>query len=69
MPFQSVAQRSFFNSPGAKKAGLTKKQIDEWNKASKGQKGLPEHAAKKKEKDARKKIGKADRAGIHRWVE
>lgn len=41
MPYKSDAQRRFFHSPGAKKAGLTDAQIKEYDEASKG-KSLPE---------------------------
>jgi hypothetical protein len=37
-PYKSAAQRKFFHSPGAKKAGITKKEVAEWDKSSKGQK-------------------------------
>lgn len=46
MPYVSDAQRRFFHSPGAAKAGLTKKDVAHWDAASKGQKGLPEHVKK-----------------------
>lgn len=41
MPYRSDAQRRFFHSPGAKKAGISKSEIKEFDKASKGKK-LPE---------------------------
>ena len=41
MPYVSNQQRKFFNSPGAAKAGISQKTVDEFNKASKGKK-LPE---------------------------
>ena len=47
MPYVSAAQRNFFHTKSAKKAGISKKTIDEFDKASKGLK-LPE---KKKGKD------------------
>jgi len=47
MPYKSDAQRRFFHSPGAKKAGITSKQVAEWDKASKGHK-TPEHVKKHK---------------------
>ncbi len=47
MPYKSDAQRRFFHSPGAKRAGLTKKQIKEWDVDSKGQKNMPERIGKK----------------------
>lgn len=36
MPFKSDAQRKFFNSPGAIKAGIKPATIKEFNTASKG---------------------------------
>lgn len=49
MPYASDAQRRFFHSPGAAKAGITTKQVAEYDSASKG-KNLPErkHEAMKK---------------------
>ena len=41
MPYKSEAQRRFFHSAGAKKAGITSKQVKEYDNASKG-KRLPE---------------------------
>lgn len=41
MPYESDAQRRFFHSKGAKKAGITQKQVEEYDQASKG-KDLPE---------------------------
>jgi len=41
MPYKSDAQRRFFHSPGAAKAGLTESKVKEFDKASKGKK-LPE---------------------------
>jgi len=43
MPYKSDAQRRFFHSAGAKKAGISEKTIKEYDKASKGKK-LPEKA-------------------------
>lgn len=43
MPYKSDAQRRFFHSAGAKKAGITSDQVKEYDKASKGKK-LPEKA-------------------------
>ena len=48
MPYVSDAQRRFFHSSGAAKAGLTKSDVKHWDEASRGQNGLPEHVAKKK---------------------
>lgn len=41
MPYKSDAQRRFFHSPGAAKAGISKAKVKEYDKASKGKK-LPE---------------------------
>ena len=41
MPYKSDAQRKFFHTKTAKKAGITKKDVKEWDSASKGKK-LPE---------------------------
>lgn len=49
MPYRSEAQRKFFNSKRATKAGITKKQVAEWNKKSKGKK-LPKRVKKTKKK-------------------
>jgi len=38
MPYKSEAQRKFFHSKGAKKAGITAKVVKEYDKASKGKK-------------------------------
>lgn len=43
MPYASDAQRRFFHSSGAKKAGITSAQVSEFDKASKGM-SLPEHS-------------------------
>lgn len=40
MPYKSKAQQRFFHSAGAKKAGITRKQVAEYDRASKG-KSLP----------------------------
>lgn len=45
MPYASDSQRRFFHSPGAKKAGLTKDQVNEYDQASKGMK-LPEKVSR-----------------------
>jgi len=47
MPYKSDAQRRFFHSAGAKKAGITEKQINEFDAASKKMK-LPRFAKLKK---------------------
>lgn len=41
MPYKSDAQRRFFHSKGAAKAGISKATVKEYDKASKG-KALPE---------------------------
>lgn len=46
MPYKSDAQRRFFHSKGAKKKGITKKMIEEYDDASRGKK-LPERKRKK----------------------
>jgi len=46
-PYVSSSQRRFFHSKGAKKAGIAKKVVDEYDAASKGKK-LPEKVKKKK---------------------
>lgn len=45
MPYKSDAQRRFFHSPGAKKAGISENQVKEFDSASKGKK-LPEKVEK-----------------------
>lgn len=47
MPYASDAQRRFFHSSGAKKAGISSSQVKEFDSASKGMK-LPEHKEAKK---------------------
>lgn len=49
MVYKSEQQRKFFHSPGAKKAGITAKQVKEFDKASKGKK-LPKKLKTKKSK-------------------
>lgn len=46
MPYKSDAQRRFFHSPGALKAGITPEQVEEYDGDSAG-KDLPPRAAKK----------------------
>ena len=36
MPYKSEAQRRFFHSEGAKKAGISKAEVKKWDKESKG---------------------------------
>jgi hypothetical protein len=47
MPYKSDAQRKFFHSAGAKKAGITEADVKKWDKESKGKK-LNAYAALKK---------------------
>ncbi len=47
MPYKSAAQRRFFHSSGAKKAGISKKTVEEYDSASKGKK-VPEKVRGKK---------------------
>lgn len=42
MPYKSNAQRKFFHSEGAKKAGITESEIKKYDKETKGMK-LKEH--------------------------
>jgi hypothetical protein len=44
MPYVSDRQRRFFHSPGAEKAGITKKQVKEFDSASAG-KILPDRVS------------------------
>ena len=52
MPYSSEAQRKFFHTDTAKKAGITAAQVSDFDRASKGKK-LPEHVAKKKKSKAK----------------
>lgn len=45
MPYKSEAQRRFFHSAGAKKAGISATDVKKYDKASKGKK-LPEKVSK-----------------------
>jgi hypothetical protein len=47
MPYVSEKQRKFFHTDTAKKAGITGKQVKEFDKASKGLE-LPEHVEAKR---------------------
>ena len=49
-PYASEAQRGFFHTANAKKAGITASDVKEFDKASKGMKNLPEHVKKEKPK-------------------
>ena len=57
MPYKSDAQRRFFHSAGAKKAGLTPEEVAKWDVESKGQKNLPEEVKPKKKSSKKKKKG------------
>ena len=46
MPYRSDAQRRFFHSKGAHKAGITPATVKEWDDASRGQE-VPERVEKK----------------------
>lgn len=46
MPYVSKAQERFFHTDTARKKGITKAEIDEYDKSSKGMK-LPKRAAPK----------------------
>jgi hypothetical protein len=48
LPYQSAAQRRFFYSEGARKAGITPAMVEEWDRETKGKK-LPERAEKSAE--------------------
>jgi hypothetical protein len=56
-PFASDSQRRFFHSKGAKKAGITKADIEKWDAESKGKK-VPEKVKKKKATPKKKKVTK-----------
>lgn len=56
-PYKSQAQRRFFHSPGAKRAGISAAEVSEFDEASKGRK-LPARAPKKQ---AKKTAGKGKR--------
>lgn len=47
MSYVSQKQEGFFHSPGAKKAGITKSEVKEFDDASRGKK-LPEKVGKHK---------------------
>lgn len=47
MPYSSDAQRKFFHTDSAKKAGISEKTVKEYDEASKGKK-LPRFAGLKK---------------------
>lgn len=48
VPYVSDAQRRFFHSKGARKAGISKKTVEEYDAASKGM-DLPEHVDPRRE--------------------
>lgn len=47
MPYKSAAQRRFFHTATAKRAGITEAEVKEFDAASKGMK-LPEKKLKKR---------------------
>lgn len=49
MPYKSEAQRRFFHSKGAAKAGITKEDVKKWDKESKGLKLNAYKSMKKKD--------------------
>lgn len=55
MPYVSNAQRRFFHSPGAKRAGITSAEVKEFDQASKGKK-LPERKKKSVKMDKKELI-------------
>ena len=55
MPYKSEAQRRFFHTDTAKKAGITGKEVKEFDQASKGM-SLPEAIKDKKKKEKIKKM-------------
>jgi hypothetical protein len=67
VPYRSAAQRRFFHSPGAARAGLTSADVAEWDAASKGKKvpervgghmkGLQGYIKRVAKKRAAKKMG------------
>lgn len=58
MPYRSEAQRRFFHSAGAAKAGITPATVAEYDKASKGN-DLPEKV-KNRKLEAMKRIAKGE---------
>ncbi len=71
MTYVSDAQRRFFHSPGAAKAGLSSAEVEKWDQESKGQTNLPErvqakrrnaNAPKKKPRSRSLKVAKAPKA-------
>jgi hypothetical protein len=74
MPYKSKKQEAFFHTDTAKKAGITGKEVKEWDKASKG-KDLPNKAKvppeKKKgyhghEGSSHEHMAKQDRRGANK---
>jgi hypothetical protein len=47
MPYKSAAQRRFFHSAGAKRAGISAATVREFDETSRGQK-VPEHVKERK---------------------
>ncbi len=52
MPYKSAAQRRFFHSKGAKRAGISAQTIREWDAASRGR-NLPKRTRKSKARKPR----------------
>ena len=53
MPYRSDKQRRFFHTATARKKGITKEMVEEYDDASRGKK-LPEKASDKKKKKLKK---------------
>jgi len=54
MPYRSAAQRRFFHSAGAKKAGLSAAEVAKWDVESKGQHPVEKVKAPKAKKPTKK---------------
>lgn len=57
MLYSSDKQRKFFHTDTAKKAGISEKQVKEFDESSKGKK-LPEYAPSSRFKKLKEKLGK-----------
>ena len=57
MPYKSKAQQGYFNA-NRKKLEAQGVDVNEWNQASKGEKNLPEHVAKRRERWRQRLTGK-----------
>ncbi len=49
MPYKSQAQRRWAHATAGKRGGMTKKQVEEWDKETKGKK-LPERVSRRRKK-------------------